>query len=52
LGPAWRSPFAVQISTSGNSALLIGAGYMIVTSDIGSWSVRSVQISLKARIWT
>jgi hypothetical protein len=29
--------------------LLIGVGYMIVTSDIGSWSanVRSVQISLK-----
>jgi hypothetical protein len=29
-GPAWRSPLQVAISTIGNSAGLIGAGYMIV----------------------
>ena len=32
--PGWRSPIAVPISTSGNSALAIGAGYMIV-SELG-----------------
>ena len=29
-GPAWRSPLQFAISTIGNSAGLIGAGYMIV----------------------
>ena len=29
-GPAWRSPLQFAISTIGNSAWLIGAGYMIV----------------------
>ena len=43
-GPAWRSPLQFAISTIGNSAGLISAGYMIVNelapTPSGLWSER------------